>query len=278
MYLYKTVGVVGSAAILLAASVAFANEEVTIDAQVTGAVTTKPIEMRTRPVATTTRAEIKNTVRENTEGARTEAKLKVQTLREEAKQKIETAREAAKERMKSQREKAKQRLSDIRDKAKQQMAERIANQFDTLNKKWTDHFIQQLEHYSDVLLKIEERANIASTSGKDIQATTAAIVSAKTSIETARTAVIAQAAKTYVLNTASVTTTVATTTASGQDQLMKGLRTEFQNLHKALFKDLTLLRDGVMKNARTAVQSALQTLSQIPGVDDDDNDSTDDSN
>jgi len=59
---------------------------------------------------------------------------------------------------------------------------------------------------------------------------------------------------------------------------MKGLRTQFQNLHKSLFKDLFALRDGAMKGARKSVQDALQTLSQIPKVDDDSATSTVESN
>ncbi len=188
--------------------------------------------------------------------------------RKEAKAKIEAQREEVKTRIEIKREEAKQRLNDIRDKTKQQLAEKLAGQFDNLNKKWTDNFIKQLDHYDAVLLKIQERSDIASTNGKDVTAVSAAIKSANTAIDNARTAVVAQAAKTYTLDASSVTNTVATTTDSGQDKLLKGLRKAFQDLHKTLFNDLKALRDGVMKDSRTAVQNALQTLSRIPKVDD----------
>ena len=55
---------------------------------------------------------------------------------------------------------------------------------------------------------------------------------------------------------------------------MKKLRTAFQELHKTIFNDLKALRDGEMKNARSAVQGALQALSQVPKVDDDNDDTS----
>lgn len=266
----KIIGVAsGVAAMLMSVPIAFAQED-----DATSVTGVRPV--ITRPVASTTRSVKVEAVREEAktraETAREEAKQKMETQREETKSRIEAKREEAKNKMEVQREKAKQRLSDIRDKKKQEMAAKIADQFDNLNKRWTDKFTEQLGRLGEILLKIQERSDIASTNGKDITATNAAIQSATTAIATAQTEVTAQAAKTYVLDTSSVTTTVATTTTNGQDELMRGLRTQFQTLHKALFKDLYALRDGVMKDARGAVQNALQTLGKIPKVDDDSND------
>lgn len=268
----RIMGVLGATAVLLSAGVAFAEEGRTNIASNAG-----------------TRVEVKDTTRVNMETARKEAKTKMETAREEAKTRMETAREEAKVRieavredakakMESQREKAGKRLDDIRDKSKKQMAEKIAEQLEKLNKKWTDHFVQSLERYDAIILKIQERADIAATNGKGITLVSAAIKSANTAIESARTAVIAQAAKTYALDASSITTTTATTTTSGQDELMKGLRTQFQNLHKTLFKDLFALRDGVMKDAKRAIQDALKTLGNVPNVDEENATSTDKSN
>lgn len=251
----RIIGVASSViVILLSAPIAFAENQSESGVQGVNATRTKPIEVRKARMATTTRAEIKDTVRAKMEATREEMKVRTETVRE----------------------KAKQRLSDIRDNRKQQMALRLAEQFDKLNQKWTDHFMQQLDHYDVILLKIQDRAAIASSTEKNIASTTAAVQLARTVIASARAAVIAQAAKTYTLNTPSLTTTMATTTTSGQNELIKALRTAFQNMHKALFNDLFALRDGAMKNTRAALQSALKTLSQTLKVDDDD-DSTDDS-
>lgn len=257
MGLFKTMGIVTSVAgVLLSAGVAFAEDKTETNVQDTTSVRTKPTEVRKE-------------ARVKMETAREETKVRMETAREEAKVRIETAREETKTRMETKREESKQRLNDIRDKKKHQMAERFTEQFDKLNKKWTDHFMQLLDRHTAILLKVQKRADIAATKGKDITAASAAIQSAKTAIESARAAVVAQASKSYALDASVVTTTNATTTASGQDELIKGLRTAFQDLHKTLFKDLYALRDGVMKDARAAVQFALQTLRQIPKVDDD---------
>ena len=251
----KIMGVLGASAILLSASAALAEE---------------------RTVGVEQKVEVRKEAKAKIEAQREEVKARMEIKHEETKTRIETAREEAKVRMEAQREKAKQRLSDIKDKAKQQKAERIAEQLENLNKKWTDRFAQLLERYGDILLKIQERSNIAAANGKDTTAANAAIQSANSAIATAQTAVTAQAAKTYVLDASSITTSAETTTSSGQSELMKALRTQFQKLQKALLNDLFALRDGAMKDARTAVQSALQALSQIPKVDDD-NDSSDNS-
>ncbi len=190
-----------------------------------------------------------------------------QEIKEDARERMQTLRADAQIRMKTQQEKAQQRVMEIRDKAKQQMAERLAKQFDKQNSTWTDHFMKLLDRFDAILMKIQERANIAAGNGKDITATTAAIASAKTAIASARTAVTVQAAKTYVLDPSALPTATATTTPNGQEELLRGLRDSFKNLHNTLFKDLFALRDGPMADVRKAVQNALQTLGKIPGVD-----------
>ncbi len=244
----RNIGIIGGAATLfLSAAVAFAQERPANIRLDTSGPGRNPSGIY-RPIASTT------------------ASTTQVEIRKAALERVQAAREEAKSRITAQREKTKERLSGIRDKEKQQKAERIAEQFDKLNQKWTDHFIQQLDRYGAILLKIQERADIAATNGKDTTATNAAIKSANTAIENARTAVIAQTAKIYTLDTSAVTAT-ASTTQSSQAELMKGLRTSFKNLHTALFKDLFALRDGPMKDTRKAVQSVLQTLEKVSGVD-----------
>ena len=178
------------------------------------------------------------------------------------------------DRVKVTREKAMNRLADIQDKVKSEMAIRLADRLGTLNATWTSRFTDTLNRYDTIVGKIQSRADKAQSAGKDVSTTTAAILSAKTAIASARTAVTLQAAKTYELDTSTVVTTSATSTSSGQGELMKGLRKSFQTLNTTLFKDLFALRDGPMKNTRKAVQDAHQTLGKIPGVDEDNATST----
>jgi len=228
----RTIGIVSSAAVsLLSATIAFA------EGQATSTAYKNQISERRAAIASTTQ------------------------------KKIEVVREEAQTRTVAQREKIAERVADIQDKVKQQLAQRLIKQFENLNKIWTDHFMNLMDHYDAILQKIQDRANIAANAGKNIASTTAAIQSAKTAIASARTAVIAQAAETYTPDTSVVTTTTSTTTPSGQKELLQNLRNSFKNLHRTLFQDLLALRDGPMKNARKAVQSALQTLTKIPKVD-----------
>lgn len=179
-------------------------------------------------------------------------------------QSVQAHREQGQARAAQQREKAQQRVAEIQDKVKHKIAARLISQFDHINKVWTDHFAQMLDRYNTILQKIQDRANVAASSGKDVSATTAKIQAAKAAITTARLAVEAQAAKTY---TPSVTPITAPSTPAGQRQLIQNFRSSFKTLRDQLFKDLFTLRDGPMRDVRKAVQDALQTLGQIPGVD-----------
>lgn len=266
--------IVGASALLLSASVAFAEEGPANTAQRVEANTVRAVAATTTRATTQVRQEVQTTAKqaalEKMQTAREEAKKKMQTAREEAKTRVEASREEAKVRMEAQKEKAEARLMDIQDKKKQQLAGKVAVQFEKLNKTWTDHFLKLFERYDEILQKMRDRAGVAAEKGKDVTAANAVIEAAGTAIESARNAVVAQAAKTYTLDTSIITTsTEATTTPAHQEELMKGLRTAFQTLHSALFKDLFALRDGVMKDARGAVQNALQSLGKIPKVDDD---------
>ena len=254
----RTIGVIGSVAVLLlSATVVLAKGEPEDNTRKgTNVSRENQLDARRGMIASTTQK-------------------KVEKIKETARERMEDAREKTQERMETQRKKTEQRVADIKDKVKQETAQRLAKQFENINATWTDHFMQQLERYSVIVQKIQDRADIARTNGREVTATTAAIQSAKDVIEVAQTAVTAQAAKTYTLDTSTIVLTVATTTSSGQEKLIKSLRTAFQGLHTTLFKDLFALRDGPMKDVRKAVQNAIQTLSNIPRVDDDNNDNDD---
>lgn len=251
----KRIGIVGGAiALLFSTTTAFAEE--------LPRPTAAQVKSGIRPlVSSTTRAELKADAQERMEAARADAKAR-----------MEAARTDAKARMTAQREKAAKRLAEVQDKIKQQTAERIAEQFGKTNEKWTNHFLQLLERYDAIMEKIQERASIAASAGNDVTGVTSAIQSATDAIANARTLVVAQAAKTYVLDASTVTTVFATTTPNGQAELIKSLRSSFQTMHKNLFKDLFALRDGAMADARKAMQNAHQALSAIPSVDEDEDD------
>lgn len=293
MRILKTIGIAGSAAaLLLVAPIAFAESQPTTDGtapadsvlvqkqerpridamqakQGKDLRTAQTREGKVRPVmASTTRAELKD--RAGMIGLATASTTNFKDGAKAARERMEAVREEAKNRVEAQREKAQQRLSEIKDKAKQEKAQSIAKQFAHINKEWTDHFMNVLDRHDAIMKKIQARADAAAASGKDVSSTTAAIQAARTAIDTARTAVIAQAAKLYELNTSTSTAitvpTTSTTTPNGQAELVQNLRTAFKSMHAALFKDLFALRDGPILAARRAVQAATQSLIRIPGI------------
>ncbi len=266
MRILRTIGIAGSAtAILFSSTVAFAEDRPPIRPGMNQAGILRP--MLASSTASTTRGAIKEIMHD-----------RIETIREDARNRIEAVREEAQARIKVQREKTEQHLADIRDKAKQQMAERLAKQFDNINKTWTDHFMNVLDRLDAILKKVQDRANTTAGNGKDISSVTTAISSAQSAIAAARTAVTTQAGKTYALDPTIVPVTTSTTTPSGQEELMKGLRGAFKNLHTGLFKDLFALRDGPIKDARKAVEDAFKALRQIIGSDDEHATSTTGSN
>jgi len=183
----------------------------------------------------------------------TEQKLNIQIKneRDAAKKRIETAREEAKNAVETRRAELKNKISKLRDEKKKQIATRLDEQMARLNARWTDHFNNVLDRLSEIIGKIELRADKAQAMGKDVSAVRTAIQNAKTAIESARVAVEAQAKKTYIA------------TFTSEDKLGVAFKTVREQLHKDLFG----LRDGAMKSTREAVKNALQALKSVPRVD-----------
>ncbi len=200
----------------------------------------------------------------------TTAKERLEAVKERASEaagNLEKIRERAQGEVKQVREKLQEKMGEIRDKQKQKMAEQIVNQLERLNKVWTDHFTKVLNHLDTVLQKIKTRADKALANGQDVSAVNTAVQAAETAISKARSAIETQAKKTYIVNLTAINSGIATTTtAAGQNQLVINLRAQFKTLKDQLMKDLFGLRDGLMKEARTAVQNALQLLSKVPKV------------
>lgn len=185
---------------------------------------------------------------------------------EDARANLEQVRQKAGERAKEKTDKLLNKIKEIKDQQKKTQAEKISRQFSRINQAWTDHFTNLLDKYDATLAKIEARAAKAAANGKDVAAVSAAVQTAKTAIAAARTAVENQAKKTYVAAADTISGTAAG--AAGQEsELVKQLRLAFKTTRDQLFKDLFDLRDGAVKDSRSAVQNALQALGKINGVD-----------
>ena len=184
---------------------------------------------------------------------------------EQAKERVEKIREEAKERIKNKREEVEQKISKLRDQKKKDSALKINNQLDNINQIWTNHFLNVLNRLDEVLQKIASRTEKASANGKDVANVKIAIQTAVQKIATARTAVENQAKKTYLVDTTAISQ--ADQTSNDQSSLVSKLREQFKIQKDLLKADLTALRDGLIKEARQAVKSAFEALSQVPNVD-----------
>lgn len=197
------------------------------------------------------RTQIK-TEREDIKAKKAELNIKIKDDREAAKKRIEAIREEAKKAAETRRAELKDKISKLRDEKKKQIATRLDEQMARFNARWTDHFNNVLNRLSEILAKVELRANKAETNGKDVAAVKTAIANAKTAIATARAATETQAKKTYIATFSSDTE----------------LNAAFKVVREQLKKDLFELRDGAIKNAREAVKNAHQALKGVPHVDD----------
>lgn len=183
-------------------------------------------------------------------------------------QNLEKIQQQAQNKIQQVQTKVQEKITEIRDQQKQRLAQQIVNQFDHINQVWTNHFTQLLNQYDVILQKIQNRADKAAANNSDVSTVNSAIQAAQTAIVNARTAVETQAQKTYTVNLTAINNQITTTsTAAGQNELIKNLKSQFQSIKDQLHKDLFALRDGAMKDARTALQNAFQALSKIPGVD-----------
>lgn len=169
--------------------------------------------------------------------------------------------EVVRQNVQQMKENARKRIDAVKDQAKRTAANNIVDRINHVNQVWTNHFMRVLDHLSAVLEKIKSRAQKAADNGNDVASVNAAIQKATDAIATAKTAVQAQAQKEYVIDTATIAAPANTT--AGQTNLVVRLREQFKTLRDQLFQDLTFVRDGVMRDARVAVQDALQALKQI---------------
>lgn len=185
------------------------------------------------------REELKVKNRENRE----ELKQRTEERKEELKARVEEKREELKDRIEQKREELKERLETIRDERKKEVVERIDRRMDELNERLLDHFLNVLDKLGDVLVRIAERADSAEERGVDVSAVRTVIDEANGAIAAAKSAIEAQAGKTYTI----------------QITDEEGLKTNVGGARQALHGDLAVVRETV-RAAFAAVRNAATTL------------------
>lgn len=126
----------------------------------------------------------------------------------------------------------KQKVQTIRDEWKKKIAERADAKLAEINKRRTDAMVRQLDKMGEILAKVKAR-------GGDTAAAEAAVADA-------RTAVAAQAAKTYTI------------TISTEDKL----KFNVGETMKALTTDLRKLHEEKIVSARKAVSDAISLVNK----------------
>lgn len=137
-----------------------------------------------------------------------------------------------------QREEFKQKLQIVKDERKKKIVERADAKLAEINKRRTDAMVRHLDKMTEILAKVKAR-------GGDTTTADAAVIDA-------RSAVVAQAAKTYTI------------TISTEDKLkfnvgetMKALMTDLRNLHE---EKIVLARKAVSG----AIKSVKPTSTSTP--------------
>lgn len=215
------------------------------------------------PAATTTRPApgVRERVQERREGTQERAQQQRQETRQQAQEQREGVRREFQERLEqlrteraqrveAERAQLRERLQRVRDQKKREAVERIDRRLAELNERMLDHFKEVLTRLEGVLERIRTRAARAQERGLDASSVNTAITQAEEKIASARSAIEAQAAKTYAI----------TVNTEGT------LRRDVGQTRQALHNDLKVARESVFV-ARDAVHRAAVTLAQIPRVD-----------
>lgn len=180
--------------------------------------------------------------RQNIEGIKEE--------RREAGGRLEEAREKAKEEIEAKRAELKERLQKVRDEQKKRIVERLDQQLNALNERMMKHFSVVLEKLEKALVNIESRIDKAEANGLDVSLARSMVVRAEDAIAAVKSAIEAQAAKTY------------TPEISGEEGKLK---VEVGRARQLLHSDISLVREKV-RAAYEAVRQVATTLAQIPRV------------
>lgn len=215
-----------------------------VNAQTTDTATTPTVTTQPSKTPRETMVKQKEIIMEK----RAAVKEAVQEKRADIKETIRLKREETKAAREVKREEFKVRLQTIKDEKKQALTERIDAKMETANQKATDKMATSLQRMQEVLTKIQTQATSLKASGVNTASLDLAMLNAQADIDSAETAVAAQAAKSY---TAQITTeaTLRRTVGAAVSQL----RNDLQATHKTVIE------------AKQSLQEAVRELGKLRG-------------
>ncbi|MBI1982026.1 MAG: hypothetical protein HYS68_00325 [Candidatus Levybacteria bacterium] len=166
-----------------------------------------------------------------------------------------------KEAAQQKREELKTRLQTIKDEKKKAAVERIDTKIANMNEVYTVRFVSILTKLQSVLERVSQKAAEAKANGKDTALADAAIADAQAAIDSAKTAVSAQAAKEYVVSISdekSLRNSVGATVS----QFRKDLR----DVHKMVVDAKQAVQNAVKELAKVASASGVNPNSATGGA------------
>jgi len=180
------------------------------------------------------------------EAKRVETNKILEQKKQEFQNQIKQNRDAIKQEIEKNREALKLKIKNFKDEKKKVISERVDLRLEEINKVQTDHFVSVLDQIEKVLGNIETQADKVQAKGQDVSNVRTAIDSATQVIADARSAVSAQAQKTYTPTITSETT----------------VRADLKEAREALNSDLKAVRK-LIKKSHEAVVASLQELRKI---------------
>lgn len=174
------------------------------------------------------------------------AKDKAQNTRENEIEK----RQTVKERIASRSALLKEKLAKFKDKRKANLAEKINNILNQINERRTTHFSNVLNKMTEILSRLQEKVNTASTNGKDMTTANAAITDAQNAISSASAAVAVQKDKDYTIEATSEAT----------------IKQDAAAARNALHSDLQSVHNLVVQARQATAKAISTTVSTLKGA------------
>ncbi|OGM04010.1 hypothetical protein A3E15_01330 [Candidatus Woesebacteria bacterium RIFCSPHIGHO2_12_FULL_42_9] len=186
---------------------------------------------------------------------RKDALEEIRASRRVALEAAKKAREEALDEAKARREEFKEQLEELRDERKAKVVENIDERLAAINEKWINHFNKILGRLSEILTKIQGRADALAEDGVDVTEVNSAIADAQAAIDAAQAAVDAQAGKVYIIG------------ITGEENLGENVSEVIHELRA----DIAAVRE-LVKDARRSVHDAFKALKDAAGEPDEDED------
>lgn len=153
-----------------------------------------------------------------------------------------------KQEVEKKHQEVKDHLKQVQNKHHAQVAEKIHVNFNHVNETLTSAWLKNLNHMSEILIRLEDHLSTAAGEGRDVAQARTALTSAKTKVAEAENALKIQASKVYT-----ITITDPKHIGSDVKTARDILHADLKNVHQ------------VVKNAQDAVIEATKAAKQVTG-------------